>query len=286
MIAMAGVLSSQHTASLASERAVLHSSSDWALLAPHLPDPATADAARLEMAGDVLRARRFPEDALDYYGYALAHGGNPNMLMKKMGIVWLELGQARLAREYFRRCARANKKDSEAWNDLGATDYELGAYPSSISEYKRAIRLDRRSAIYFANLGMTYLATKDLDSARAQLAKAAKLDPDFMRRPDSGGTNARVLTTQDYGEFCFEMAMIAANSHQPEALRMWLVKASERGFDIRKGMEESDVLRPWLKDPRVQVILQNSVELRKQTAIATAPGLEHSEDSLKRNATN
>ena len=73
----------------ADERAALHSSPDWALIQPHLPDPKTASAADLEMAGDVLRARRFPEDALDYYGYALQRGGDVSKLLNKMGIVRL-----------------------------------------------------------------------------------------------------------------------------------------------------------------------------------------------------
>ncbi len=49
------------------ERQLLHQSADWALIAPHLPDPATASATELELAGSLLQARRFPEDALDYY---------------------------------------------------------------------------------------------------------------------------------------------------------------------------------------------------------------------------
>ena len=83
------------------ERAALHNSSDWQLLEPHLPNPQTASAAQLETAGDVLRARRFPEDALDYYGYAMARGGNVSELLNKMGITRLELRQNDLARQMF-----------------------------------------------------------------------------------------------------------------------------------------------------------------------------------------
>ena len=50
------------------ERAALHNSSEWQLIQPHHPDPQTASASALETAADVLRARRFPEDALEYYG--------------------------------------------------------------------------------------------------------------------------------------------------------------------------------------------------------------------------
>jgi len=84
------------------ERAALHNSPDWELLAPHLPDPQTASVAKLETAGDVLLARRFPEDALDYYGYAMARGGDIGVLLNKMGVVRLELRQPELAREKYK----------------------------------------------------------------------------------------------------------------------------------------------------------------------------------------
>ncbi len=82
-------------ATSADERALLHAGSDWALIAPHLPDPTTSSAAKLESAADVLRARRFPEDALDYYGYAMERGGDVSVLLNKMGIVRLHHGQCR-----------------------------------------------------------------------------------------------------------------------------------------------------------------------------------------------
>ncbi len=43
------------------ERAALHRSSEWGIIAPHLPNADTSTAAQLETAADVLRARRFPD---------------------------------------------------------------------------------------------------------------------------------------------------------------------------------------------------------------------------------
>ena len=91
----------------AQERAAFHQDPQWAMIAPHLPDPKTATAAKLELAADVLRARRFPEDALDYYGYAIARGGPVSELLNKMGIVRLELHQNALAHELFQQSVRA-----------------------------------------------------------------------------------------------------------------------------------------------------------------------------------
>ena len=79
----------------------------------HLPDPATATAEQLETVADVLRARRFPEDALDYYMYALKRGGgNEVMLMNKIGVTQLELRHTGAARAYFQRAIEAEEERS------------------------------------------------------------------------------------------------------------------------------------------------------------------------------
>jgi hypothetical protein len=56
-------------------RALDHQNPVWESVRAHLPDPTTATAVQLESAADVLRARRFLEDAIDYYGFALQRGG-------------------------------------------------------------------------------------------------------------------------------------------------------------------------------------------------------------------
>jgi len=77
--------------------------------------------------------RRFPEDALTYYQYAMAKGGNAPKLMNKMGLTQLELRNVVLARAYFQRVVKMSKKDPEAWNNLGAVEYLDGASASAIS---------------------------------------------------------------------------------------------------------------------------------------------------------
>ena len=253
------------------ERATLHTSSDWQLIAPHLADPATGSATELEQDGDVLRARRFPEDALDYYGYAMARGGDVDNLLEKMGAVRLELQQAPLARAMFLRCVRARKNDAQAWNNLGAADYVMSEYGSAISEYKRSVRLNKRSAVVHANLGMAYFANKQTELARKQLALALQLDPKIMESRDEGGITAHVLATEDYAGFCFEMAKLYAEEQHPDSMRLWLGKASERGYDVRAGIRENAAFRPWLKDPQIQMMLQNSARMRKVPAMSVTP---------------
>jgi len=254
------------------DRTALHNSTDWQLLQPHLPDPQTASAADLEVAADVLRARRFPEDALDYYGYAMARGGDVSDLLNKMGITRLELRQNDLARQIFLRTVRAKKNDAQAWNNLGVTEYADHNYQAAINDYKRAARLNQSSAIFHSNLAMAYFENKDMDSARRQFVLAIQLDPTIMQDQDMGGATAHVISSQNFPELCFEMARLYANNHDAVATRLWLAKASEGGFDVRSAMSDDATLRPYLKDPEVVLMLTNANQLRKRS-VAAAPGL-------------
>jgi tetratricopeptide (TPR) repeat protein len=255
------------------DRALRPRGADWDLIAPHLPDVTTASAERLELAGDVLKARRFPEDALDYYQLALQRGGNENRLLKRMGVARLELQQNAVARALFARCVQISKKDSMAWNNLGAADYSMGAYRSSISEYKRAVKLDKNSAIFHANLGMAYFGDKDMEDARMQFSIATRLDPSIMEEHGNGGMTLRILESQDYARLCFEMAKTYAKNGMIEPAKIWLQKASEHGLDLQEAMNNDATLRSWIKYPDVQVMLENSKRLQRHVASASLPSL-------------
>lgn len=251
------------------ERVALHHSSDWLLLAPHLADPQVATAADLELTGDVLRARRFPEDALDYYGYAMARGGSVSKLLNKMGVVRLELGQYELSRQMFLRVVRSDKRNAQAWNNLGAVEFADKHYKQSIVDYRKAASLDRRSGVYRANLGLAYFETGNFEDAHEQFVVAMQLDPGVMSRRDSGGGAARVLAQNDYPRLCFEMAKLYAMRAQPAEVRLWLAKAHEAGFDLEEGLRKDATLGAYLKDPEVRLMMANTARMQKKNVAST-----------------
>jgi tetratricopeptide (TPR) repeat protein len=255
----------------AQERAAFHQDPQWEIIAPHLPDPKTGTAASLELAGDVLRARRFPEDALDYYGYAIARGGQVSELLNKMGIVRLELRQNALAHELFQQTVRAHKKDASGWNNLGVTEYLDKKYKNAISDYRRAAKLDRTSATYHTNLGMAYFESKDMESARQQFSDALLLDPHAFDRRDSGGITAQIVGTQNYPQLCFEMAKIYAQHKNDAATLLWLSKATEAGYDTKNEMSQNTALQVYMKDPRVLLMFKNAQQMRMHTVAAAKP---------------
>ena len=251
-----------------------HDDPQWTTVQSHLPDPLTASPAKLELAADVLRARRFPADALEYYNYALQRGGDQAMLLNKMGITEMELQNLMQARAYFQRVVKLKKKNADGWNNLGAVEYLERRYRNAISNYDRAIRINKKESSFHSNLGTAYFDLKQFDSARKEFEIALKLDPEmFDRRRMAAGVTAHLLSPEDHARFCYEMARLYAKNGDEANMLHSLQMASEGGFDVAGEMGRDNSLSMYRKDPRVLTILQNARALRtSRTATAVASG--------------
>lgn len=259
----------------ASHAADPHQTGEWKLVAPHLPNPLTARPEELELAADVLRARRFPDDALTFYRAAMLNGGDRSRLLKKQGVLELELQHGLLAHLYFEQVVRLNKRDASGWNNLGAADFMLGNTRAAIGEYKRAVKTDKTSAVFHSNLALAYFEARDTRNARQELGRALALDPDILHHNDNGGYNLQMLASTHYAEICFEMARVSAVQGDQETAVNWLTKASERGLDVRARLKGDPQLSPYLQDDRIKVMLANNDQLKSRglTSRIKPPGL-------------
>ncbi len=247
-------------------RAFEQSSPQWPDIQAHLPDPSIAAAEQLETAADVLRARRFPQSALDYYMYAMRSGGNEVRLLNKMGITELGLGHMERARAYFKQVIKLKKKDAEGWNNLGAVEYVMGEESNAIFDYKHAIKLDKKGASYHSNLATAYLEEKNWSGARKEYAIALRLDPGIFERSSVTGITARMLTTDDHARFCYELARLFAEQKDEDEMLHYLTMASEGGFDVLEAMSHDQVMDRYRKDPRVLLLVHNARALREGRA--------------------
>jgi tetratricopeptide (TPR) repeat protein len=247
-------------------RELRHQDPQWAAVKPHLPDPATATAEQLETVGDVLRVRRFPEDAMDYYIYALQRGGNPVVLMNKLGIIQLELRRIATARAYFEKAIKLKQKDPVAWNNLGAVEYMDGRFGTAISDYNRAIKLDKKSATFHSNLATAFFEEKNYKSAREQFKIALRLDPDVAHHDGVSGLTAHMVSPEDHARYCFEMARLYAELGDEAQFLHYLTMASEGGFDVMSELRMDSQLAPYRKDPRVILLVKNAQALRNGRA--------------------
>jgi tetratricopeptide (TPR) repeat protein len=257
-------------------RNLSHEDPQWLLVQPHLPNPATASPASLEMAADVLRARRFPEDALEYYNFALQKGGQEATLVNKLGVTELEMRNVVAARLYFQRVVRLKRKDAQGWNNLGAVECLEGNYGRAISDYSRAIKLDKdknkNSAAFHSNLGTALIEVKDYVGARKQYEIALRLDPELYEHDGATGLTARLLSPEDEARYCFEMARLYAERKDETNMFHYLTRASEGGFDVLTEMSSDKVLASYRKDPRVLLLVRNAQALRSGRSIAQIKG--------------
>jgi tetratricopeptide (TPR) repeat protein len=250
-----------------------HQSPDWLEVQPHLANLATASAAQLELAGDVLRARRFPEDALDYYVAALRRGGGEAQLMNKLGVTELELRNLTAARIYFQRVVRLQRKDARGWNNLGAVEYLDGRYGTAISDYGRAIKLDGSEATYHSNRGTAYIEAKNYERARREFDIALTLDPQISEHVGTTGVEVHMLSPSDRARYCFEMALLYAHRGDEIEMLHFLQMASEGGFDVEREMGTDEVLARYRKDARVLTLVQNAKALRAGSAAVSPASL-------------
>jgi tetratricopeptide (TPR) repeat protein len=255
-----------------------HDDPQWLLVKDHLPDPATATAKRLEDQADLLRVRRFPEDALEFYGYAIKRGGNTANLMNKIGLTQLELHNVVLAEGYFRQAVKMDRRSAQGWNNLAATEYLQRQYGSAVGDYKKAVKLDGATAVFHANLSTAYFETKDYKRARRQADDAMKIDPNVYQHSSGAGVAAHPLAVEDRARFSFEMAKLYAEHGHIEEMLHALSVASENGFDIGSNMMKDPDLAKYNDDPRVSLLIMTAKALHqapvKVMASATAPRLD------------
>jgi tetratricopeptide (TPR) repeat protein len=247
----------------ATARERMHESEQWAQIQPHLPDPKTATPQVLEMQADILRARRFPEDAMDYYRFAIARGGNQSNLLNKLGLSELEMSNIQLARVYFQKVVKMDRKNPDAWNNLGATEFIDGKGVDALADYKKAVKLDKHKAVFHANLANAYFESKDPRGARREIAAALELDPQVFDQQGTGGVAAHVLSSRDLARFSLEMAKMYARSAMTEQMLHSLAKAAEAGMDVQIEMRHDPVLAGYENDPRVVVLVHNAQILRE-----------------------
>jgi tetratricopeptide (TPR) repeat protein len=229
----------------------MHRDAVWNSIAAHLPDPATASPATLELQGDVLRARRYPDEAMKYYKYAADRGGNAESLENKIGLTHLQLGHDVLARIYFQQMVKEHPGNAEAWNNLGAVEYMQRNYSAAEHDYKRGLKLQPKSAVFHSNLGLAYMGRKKFKPAREELDKAMKLDPEIFIDQSGGGIAAHFMSAADHGRFCYEMARTFAESGNETEMLHWLTKAAEYGIDVMQDMAKDKPLAKYIKDARV-----------------------------------
>jgi tetratricopeptide (TPR) repeat protein len=256
-------LAAQNPSSALTAKDRMHDSAQWVAVEQHLPNRLTSSPQVLESEGDILRARRLPEDAMDYYNFAFQNGGDAATLMNKLGLMALELEDVPWARAYFKRVVKLDPQSADGWNNLGTVEYMTGRPAYAVADYARAVKLDAQRADLRCNLAAAYFDVQDYEGARKEMAAALRLDPEaFDRIGDGSATATQVFSADGRGRLSFEMARIYARRGAEEQTLHALAMASEAGFDVQRAIRHDGALLRYVNDPRIDVMTRNAQALR------------------------
>lgn len=182
----------------------------------------------LEQRGDELRESKNYLDAIDYYEAAIRKHPTA-ILYNKEGMTYLLMSNLDKAQKCIKRAIRMDKKYAEAFNNLGVIFYLRKKYGSAEKNYKKAIEI-RESASFHSNLGTVYMTKRQFDRGMAEYSTAFALDPDVFERTSRTGISARMSSPEDRARFFYFLAKLYASKNENEKSLLSLRKAMEEGF--------------------------------------------------------
>ncbi len=175
----------------------------------------------------------------------------------KIGICQLLTQRFKEAKKSFERAIKADRKHSDAYNNLGAVYYELGIlnhqssdFTKAIKIYDKAIALSGESASYYSNRGAAYFAKKQYERAAVDYAAALHLDPDIFERSSRGGLQAQLASPEDRARYDYVLAKLYASAGAAERSLHYLKKAMEEGYKNIKDVYKDNEFSTLRKDPR------------------------------------
>ncbi|MGA9643225.1 MAG: tetratricopeptide repeat protein [Terriglobales bacterium] len=215
------------------------------------PPAAGATAKELEIQGDDLESNKNYLDAIDYYQAALKKDPASAVLVNKVGMSQLLLRRYKDARKSFERAIRLDKKYANAYANLGVVYYEDGSCGKAVKYYDLAIGLDGDEAVFYNNRAAALFVKKDFEKAMADYNKALQLDPDiFERAVRGGGVQAKLPSPEDIAHYDYVLAKIYARNGAAERSLHYLKKAMEEGYKDIKDVYKDNEFSTVRKDPR------------------------------------
>jgi tetratricopeptide (TPR) repeat protein len=206
-----------------------------------------------ELRGDIYMARKMYREAIDMYRQGPADSA---VLQNKIGIAFHQLMQLDLAKKYYEKSIKLDRKYPEAINNLGTIYYARKSYRRAISYYKKALRVSPKpTASIYANLGAAYFGRKDYKHASEYYEEAMKLDPDVFEHHSSFGTLMQERTVEERAMFHLYLAKMYAKSGAKDRAILYLRKALEEGVKDRKKIPDMPEFAVLKTDPAFQQLL-------------------------------
>jgi tetratricopeptide (TPR) repeat protein len=220
------------------------------------PPSPTATAEQLETRGDELRSYKYHADAIDYYRAAAAKHDTAT-LHNKIGLASIGLVRFGDAKKEFERAIKMDRKNPQAWNNLGAVYYIADHNPrKAIKQYQHALALEPNQASFHSNLGTALFANKKYDRAAQEYQRALTLDPEVFERHSRSGITAQ-MRPEDHGEFDYTVAKLYLERGDVSRCLLYLQKAQEEGVKVAEKLKNDSAFDRLKKDPRLSAVIHH-----------------------------
>ncbi len=193
-----------------------------------IPNP-NASAKELEEQGDALRAQKHYLDSIDFYKAAMAKQPSA-LLWNKEGMAYLLLQRNPEATKCFEQAVKLDKRDAAGYNNLGYMQYRKESYGKAIHYYQKALSLRPADAVFHYNMASSYFAMHNYKRAAQEYQAAYKLDPDIFDRVSRTGIMAQSTSPEDRAAFSFMVAKMYAQAGDVDHSLEYLRKAMEEGY--------------------------------------------------------
>jgi tetratricopeptide (TPR) repeat protein len=210
------------------------------------PPPGPFKPFSAEERGDLDMARKMYRDAVADYKNAPQ---NSPVIWNKIGIAWHSMGDLSLALTNYQRALKVDKNYAEAINNVGTVYYAQKKYRSAISRYKRALAISPDKASFWSNLGTAYFAQGKTSEMRDAYSKAFALDPDIFEHRGTVGTQMQDRTVADRARYHFEMARFYASVGKDDLAMQNLRNSFEEGFKDKDKVRKSPEFASLLEKP-------------------------------------
>jgi len=125
------------------------------------------------------RPKAVREDLVGYEGL-IAREPRPGGLHDDAAVLYLELGDIRMAASHFEATAKLNPDLASAHFNLGTMHVLLGSTDSAVREFERAIAINPQYDKAYHSLGLAKRQLGDWDGAVESLRRAVSINPEWL----------------------------------------------------------------------------------------------------------
>jgi tetratricopeptide (TPR) repeat protein len=211
--------------------------------------------AELEKAGDLARARKDYDRAMQCFQTALRKDRKNAVLYNKLGLTQLKKDDLAAARLSFESAVKLNSKYADAINNIGAVDYMNKNYGAAAKHFKKAVALEETHAAFHVNLGAAWFSQKKLERALAEYSRAMELDPDALKTESRAGIVAQIASPEERARYSYMLAKIYAKRGDVDECLQCLRKAKEEGYRELANVYKDEEFSRMRENPKLHEVV-------------------------------